>query len=251
MKIVQTIILKVLSVVVLAGGAVLVVIWFNTNAYEDLGRIFADHVWTRYGALCGLVLLILGLLGVLPLSRPRRTKNVISFEGTHGSVTIELDSVEANLGRVVSKMPVVRKIKVHVTPSEDHHRAQVDADVLMYKGASGESAREIANHIADYLMDAAINILGVEDVTQVNLNVRDIVVDAKQLSLARTRPVQDKPGETAGPAAALPAAVHGEPPYPTPEVGSIPEDTSFNAFSLSGGDTGEAKPSPSEGRSEG
>ena len=187
MRIVQTSILKLLSLIVLVGSAALVAMWLDEAVYQYVRDYGKPAFHTYYGVGAAGVLFLLAVFGALPLFKERRPKSTISFPGIHGNVTIELDSVEANLGRVVSKMPEVKKIKVKVTPSEDSHRAVVSADVLMYKGPGGASARDTANRIADFLMDTAVNILGVEEVTKVDLNVRDIIVDAKRLSVPQVR----------------------------------------------------------------
>ena len=205
MRIVQTIVVKLLSLFVIVLGSAFVVMPFSDKVTNLAWGLTSDLVWGRYGALYGLALFLLGLLGFLPLTRGERKKNVISFPGTHGEVTIELESVEATLSRFVSKMPVVKKISVRVTPSEDKRRAEVTANVWMYKGADPASAREIANRISDHLADTAVNILGVEDVTTVNLNVRGIIVN---LTPAAPAP---KLEEQATPTAAH-VAVEGETP---------------------------------------
>jgi len=228
MKTVHKIVLKVLSVLMLVGGGSLLMMRINFTTYYDMVRLFKEYFWTPYGLVLGVVLIVLGFVGLLPVSAPKRIRNTISFSGTHGDVLIELDSVEANLGRVVSKMPEVKKIKVKVTPSEDSHRAVVHSDVLMYKGASGDSAREIANRIADHLMDVAVNILGVEEVTKVDLNVRDIIIDANQLLLAQARPSPVSPEPVAAAPIEAAAATPQEGPSealissqetPAPEAG--------------------------------
>jgi len=215
MRIVQRVILKLLGLLVLIGSAVLVAMWLNEGVYRymlDYGRaVFHTH----YCVGAAVILFLLALLGLLPLSRERRPKSTICFPGIHGNVTIELDSVEANLSRVVSKMPEVKKIKVKVSPSEDNHRAVVSADVLMYKGTGSASARDTANRIGDFLMDAAVNILGVEEVTKVDLNVRDIIIDAKSLSAGHVRGPFAKHEEPPVAAILEPAADREVPRSPT------------------------------------
>ena len=209
MRIVQSVILKVLGLLVLIGSAVLVAMWFNEGVYAHVLHEGKALFHTLYGLIGGIVLFLAALVGIAPMLRTKRPKSTISFPGIRGDVTIELDSVEANLSRVVSKMPEVKKIKVKVVPSEDNRRAVVSADVLMYKGSSGASAHETANRISEFLMDAAVNILGVEEVTKVNLNVRDIIVDAKQLAAAHAREPLPKLEEPAAAVSSLALGAFG------------------------------------------
>ncbi len=213
MRIVQSVILKLLGLLVLIGSALLISMWFNEDVYVQVLQDGKALFHTLYGPVIGIVLFLVAFVGIVPVCRAKRPRSTISFPGIRGDVTIELDSVEANLSRVVSKMPEVKKIKVKVVPSEDNRRAVVSADVLMYKGSGGASAHETANRISEFLMDAAVNILGVEEVTKVNLNVRDIIVDAKQLAAAHARETLPKLEE--------PAAAVSEPPAKAGDSGAV------------------------------
>mgnify|MGYP000950549119 CR=1 FL=1 len=197
MRILQNLILKLLGLLTLVGGVGLAAMWWNEGIYALAIQHGKELFQTPYYApAAAAALIVLAFVGIMPLKKKKRPRNTISFPGIRGDVSIELDSVEANLGRVIGKMPEVKKIKVKVAPSEDNRRAVVSADVLMYKGASGVSAHEIANRIAEFLNDAAVNILGVDEVTKVNLNVRDIIVNAKQLAAVKQREAQPKLEET-------------------------------------------------------
>ena len=179
MRVLQIAIVKLLSLLTMLSGGALVAVWFSATvrALIEPYTVLEDSIWlgTRLGAILGGLIFLVGFLGLLPLMKPKRIKSTISFSGSHGEVTIQLDSVEATLARVVSKMPFVKKIWVRVIPSEDNHRAHVSADVWIYKNAESTSAREITNAIMEHLMDTAVNILGVEEITAVDVNVRGII----------------------------------------------------------------------------
>ena len=57
-------------------------------------------------------MLLLGLYGFLP-KLPRRSET-ITFAGAAGEVTIQLDTVEKGLTRVLQKMDEVKKVKIKV-----------------------------------------------------------------------------------------------------------------------------------------
>lgn len=186
MRIIQSIILKLFGLAILAGAGVFVAMRFHAPLRA---QVFAHGQWffhTHYFYIAAGLVIFFALIALMPRRR-KRVKNTISFPGIRGNVTIELDSVEANLSRIVGKMPEVKKIRIKVAPTEDNRRAVVRADVLIYKGTKATSAHEIANSIAERLNDAAVSILGVEEVTKVDLNVRDIIVDAKRLAAAQAR----------------------------------------------------------------
>ena len=218
MRTIQIIIVKLVSLLAIVAGAGIVALRLNETLLERFLNFFIEgRVWLDLGPFAGVLVLLLGLLALMPLSKPRR-KRTISFPGHHGEVTIQLDSVESTLSRVVGKMPEVKKIWVKVIPSEDNHRAQVAAEVMMYKGAQAAGAREIANRICDYLADTAVNILGVEDVTTVNLTVRGIILDIPK---PKTAPAPEpeplaEPAPPLEPAAQVPPASDHSEEFPAP-----------------------------------
>jgi len=189
MRIIQITAKKLMSLIFLLVGGLLIAMWLNDSFYMKVDNYLAtaNVSITQFGIIVGSIMAIMGLLGLFP-TKKRKRRNAITFPGTQGQITIELAPVEATLNRVVSKMPEVKKISVAVTPSEDNRRAQVDAEVWMYKGAETAGAREISNRIENHLKDTAVNILGVDDVTTVNLRVRGIIVDQ---SKAKPKPAPE------------------------------------------------------------
>ena len=214
MKMFQTIVYKILALIALGVGSVLVSAPVCPYCAALVGKVGCCPYMTYVGG----ALAIMGLIALYP-ANVRRKHKTISFPGIHGDVVIELDSVEATLNRVIGRKPEVKRIKVTVDPSEDNRKARVTADVVLYKGV-GTSAREAANRVSNYVSDAAVHILGVEDVTEINLNVRGILLDAEassqDLGLHEHHAVHaEKPAEPV-------MAVNSE-PAPEPEPEPMPE----------------------------
>ena len=197
MRTTQIVITKLLCILVFLLGIAIAVMWWRHSALSAFLHFFLTDVWRVCGLAIGVAIAFISLPALFPLRKPGR-KKTISFAGSQGQVAIELDSIEATLGRVVGKMPEVKRIAVTVVPSEDGKRAQVKADVVINKGSGPVGARVIANRISDYLAETAVDILGVEDVTTVDLNVRGIVVHPAK---AKPRPEPEAPVEleTPGP----------------------------------------------------
>ncbi len=187
MKVVHLILLKLLSLAALAGG-VLVAVTPVSVLYDSSAMRALDSTWIRIAI--GLGVAVIGLLGLIPCRR-RNKRKTISFPGTQGDVIIQLDSVEATLNRVIGRLPEVKKVAVRAVPSEDGRSVQITAEVLLYK-RTGAGARETANRVSEAIAEAAENLLGVEEVTSVDLNVRGIVVDSS--SQAAAFPEPDLPG---------------------------------------------------------
>lgn len=208
MNLLQTAIQKLVCLGVAVCGVLLIWAWYDTPDIflEDLlaevdgwrhtviRLIDTPKGWraSLFFLGGGGLLMIVGLLGLLPIRRFGTRGKVISFEGAHGNVVIQLDSVETTLNRVVGKMTEVKKITVNVVPADDNRRVRVVADVLLYKDLK-VGARETANRISQYIADTAVNILGVEEVTAVDLNVRGIIVDhiAPALPLEQEAPLPE------------------------------------------------------------
>lgn len=222
MRVLQITIVKILSLLTMLAGAILVAVTSSATVRGWLEPyvIPEGSIWlgSWLGTLLGGLVFLVGLLGLLPVVKPKRLKKTISFAGSHGEVTIQLDSVEATLARMVSRMPVVKKIWVRIIPSEDNHRARVAADVWVYKNADRTSAREITNSIMEHLMDTAVNILGVEEITAVDVNVRGII-PGKVSSSKSTNEETPKKSEIAH----APAASPPDEAVPTPADAEDPD----------------------------
>ena len=194
MRIVHIVVFKLLSLVVLAAGVLLVAMYFQAPLYEQVTAFIGER-WAQLAPVAGALLFILGLLGLLPLSRKKRP-NTISFPGEYGEVTIHLDSIEATLNRIVSKMPEVKKISVRLIPSEDSRRAEVTGSLWIYKGSEAAGVSEIVGKVQKHLRDTAINILGVEEIVMGKLDIPGIIVSvtpAKPAPAAETKEAHAMP----------------------------------------------------------
>jgi hypothetical protein len=212
MRILQKVICKLLCAGVALAG--LLVIAGHSSRVAPLftrvsSNVTSPPTWYVMATVVGIGVLffLLGVLGLLPIGKLRARRRIISFTSAHGNVVIQLDPVEATLNRVVGKMPEVKKIAVHVLPIENECKVRIRADVLLYKGL-GMSVRDISSMIAQYIGETAINLLGVNEVTTVDLNVRGIIPDQAAASQAPHR----RAGESLG--MSPPSAGH-EPAGPT------------------------------------
>lgn len=202
MRIVQLLSQRLLAAVVLLLGVLLL-----AGIFTDLSSL-VDQVTATYGGLPtlvqgairvlgGLLLAGVGLLGLMPALKSRSDRSRrISFAGAHGDVFIQLDSVENTITRVIGKMPEVNRISVQVVPSDEGRKVLIMADVIL-NNLSNIGAREAANRVSNQIMYAATHILGVDEVTGINLRVRRIAVDLKAL---KATPAALATGAVAAPA---------------------------------------------------
>ena len=217
MKTLTYLVSKLFYFLVLLAGLTFIGLWVWHKRLElpRVGAYGTLEVNTMLLLLApGVLLSILALVKLASQGGARGKVRSISYPGTYGNVVILLDSVEANLNRVIGKLREVKWISVTVIPDEEHCKARVEADVKLLKGV-GESARMTANRVSDRLAETAANLLGVDDVTRVDLTVRGIGVYGDLPEPAPSRAA--KPVEERRPAEPAPAP---EPTGVTPEVGS-------------------------------
>lgn len=227
MRVAQLVIQKLLAAAVLAAGVYIVA--------QEMGY-WADRMpiavpQSRLGAYAaGIGLAVVGLIALLPPLRLRRKTGTISFPGEHGDVLIHLDSVEANLNKVVGKRPEVKRGYVRVIPVPDKDRVRLEADVVLNKTPDA-GARELAEKLRNFIATTAANMLGIDEIATVDLNVRGIVVDkgAVRAMAATDEPIARpaaKPEEPAAPVTPEPSVEETAAPEPEPEPEPLPEPES-------------------------
>ncbi|MFP4191678.1 MAG: hypothetical protein ACLFU6_06355, partial [Candidatus Hydrogenedentota bacterium] len=148
--------------------------------------------------IIGLPLTVFAVMGLLPANGIGRGRKRIIVPGAHGRVAIQLRSVEESLNRMASMLPEVNYIRVQVYPSKDSRRAAIRGEVYLRTSSQG-SAAETANRVSDTLANTALNILGIEEVTDISLDVRSIIIDGDESRLMNEAlPSDEEEEETSG-----------------------------------------------------
>ncbi len=128
-----------------------------------------------------IIAFVFGAYGLFPrISKWKKSKR-ISYDGPHGLVQIELDTVEQSLNRVLVRMPEVKKIDVHVEPRDGGRSALIKADAVL-QHQPGQNARAIAGLVSDYIAETATKMLGLEELATIELNVKAINVNTRKSS---------------------------------------------------------------------
>ena len=125
--------------------------------------------------------IVFGIYGFVPRSTKWRKPKRISYDGPHGLVQIQLDTVEESLNRVLARMPEVKKIDVKVEPREGGRSALIKADTVLQHQA-GQNARAIAGLVSDYIAETATKMLGLEELATIELNIIGINVNSRKSS---------------------------------------------------------------------
>ena len=193
-------ILKLLSLVVLCIGLIsgayaiglTVVTDYLAQLPEQLGTLKGQlpDQWKMLGGLLELKILwligsvaaiVFGIYGLIPRFSKWRKPKKIAYEGPHGQVQIELDTVESSLNNVLSRMPEVKKIDVVVEPRDGGRSALIRANAVL-QHQPGQNARAIAGLVSDYIAETATKMLGLEELATIELNIKGINVNSRKSS---------------------------------------------------------------------
>ena len=164
--------------VMLAAG-VLLSMYPIGELYEEFARLVSKVGYPECARpAIGSIIAALALLALLPLYPKRRKRKSISFEGTHGEVTIEVHPVESTLERVTSRLKEVKSIRIRIKPLEGQ-AVRVTATAILLKDGDGD-ARQVTARVNSYIQAHTRKILGVPDV-EVKLKVDRFIINMKTL----------------------------------------------------------------------
>jgi uncharacterized alkaline shock family protein YloU len=180
MKLVQAILLRAIAAGLVLMG-LLLLIFRVSELYEVIVAYLPDSAMLRI--LIGAAVMALGILSLWPFGAMRARGRRIEFQDRHGSTTFQLDTVEASLAKQMARLPGVRKPVIRLEPDEAGQRVQVKAEMTLIK-AAGESARELTQRVTEAISSQVKSILGVDEVTGIDLEVRDIQVEGEGAAAA-------------------------------------------------------------------
>jgi len=184
MRTVQTILLKLICVALLAAGVVLFFYPIG-QVYQLAATYLPDWDWLRR-----LVAILVGLIafwGLIPLPRRRYTGKTLTLPDAEGITTIRLGSIEKTLEGELAKQPEVKRIAIHIEPADDERRVRITADIVLKKPPATVT-RDVAAGLKTYIAQQAREILGREEVVGVDLNIERIVVERRRGEVVEEAP---------------------------------------------------------------
>lgn len=176
MRIVQRVFLYVVSFFLILAGIAIAMYPYNPQVAEFAQAIAGKPMNCLF---VGIVVAALGLFTVIPFDLFRRKGRSISFAGPTGTVSIQIDSFEVSLRKTIAKLPMVKRVNVHVTPKDNDRKVGVKADVSLKKPAE-TSTRETAERLREFIDKVSRQILGADEVISVDVNVEDVLIDPSQ-----------------------------------------------------------------------
>lgn len=173
MKFLQTLVLKLLCLALLALGVLLVL--YNSSYLYDVATSYIDGSSIRNDlarVIVGVLIVLVALFGLLPI-RKRRGKS-ITFPDEQGETTIRLGPIERTLGKEVSRRREVKKLNLHFEPADDKRRVLVEAKAVIRKSPD-TATRDVYRTMKAIILQEARNMLGTDTVIGVNLDIEGIV----------------------------------------------------------------------------
>lgn len=161
----------VIASVIIAVG-VLVILFERDRLIAEADQIYAQFMevatpipieGVEYRHVFGGVIVLVGLTLLWMVLVPKRRPRSVSFIGTHGEVTIELEPVEATLERVAMKLPEVKNISIALRPLEGNGRIKVEGVAILEKSAD-DDARMITARVQNFLQIHTRKIVGLQEV---------------------------------------------------------------------------------------
>ena len=161
----------VYAIIVIAIG--LLLYRFSIDEIVQLGYGYYEQIIVQVPAIpyenlnyrqcIGIVIAVYGIIKLWMGLTPKNHVRSVTFMGTHGEVTIELEPVENTLQRVAMKLPEVKNISLKLIPLESNGRILVDAVAILEKSAD-DDARMITARVHNFLQIHTRKIVGLQDV---------------------------------------------------------------------------------------
>ncbi len=186
MRILQTIIQKLACIALLAGGAAIAVFSLSGLYQTIVAQLPQPNPMLRIAIGC--VAAALAIFALLPLGNRRRRSRELRFNDDTGPVTIQLDPIATTLNKTFTKIPVVKKGTVHLTPTKAADKANVHADVHLLNPADA-SVRETSTQLKTYLDELARRVIGAEEIGEVSVNIVNTESAAQPAAEMQSPPV--------------------------------------------------------------
>lgn len=219
--------MKIVCLLVLLGGVYMLGLVLDVEYMQQAQGYVLDN-WPVQedgtlnlrmpGIVAGVLLVLVGLYGFLP-KMPSRKGGTITFTGANGDIVLQLKPIQKVLLKMMRRMPEVYSIKLQVRPDKDGKRALITADVVL-KNCAALGARHCAKIVAECISSTARNMLGLAELSAVQVNVAGIHLDAaatgkqirEQLALR-----QSEEGSAPAEAKSDPAPADAASEAPTPD----------------------------------
>lgn len=155
--IIGTVIIGMLLILSVSG-------WYGLR--ENLDLAAADLFNSPTGIWTGMIMILLGLLFLSFRVKAGRSARSISFDNPEGEVTISIKAIEDFVKRVGSEFSQVLELNPTILPSNGGVKISAETTLI-----AGTNVPRLAESIQSNIKIKMQNILGIENVTGVELHV--------------------------------------------------------------------------------
>ena len=138
--------------------------WYGLR--ENLDLAAADVLNSPTGIWTGIVMILLGLLFLSFRVKAGRAARSISFDNPEGEVTISIKAIEDFVKRVGQEFPQVLELNPTILPSNGGVKISAETTLI-----AGTNVPRLAERIQSNIKTKMQNILGIENVTGVEVHV--------------------------------------------------------------------------------
>ena len=178
MRIVQRVLLYLVSLAIIAGGLTLFV-YPTSELYQLIvNRLPHGQAWLlRYTLGCAAF--AFGVFTLIPFEMFARKRRSISFPAEKGRTVIELHWFEDALKKTLVKLPIVKRADILVTPVDKDTKVKIEIKVFLSK-SEDESTRDASDRLQKFADEAARSILGPNEVKSLEVHITNVQVDVKK-----------------------------------------------------------------------
>lgn len=142
--------------------------WYGLK--ENIELTINEQLNSPAGIWTGLVLILFGLLFLSIRLRAGKTERSISFDNPEGEVTIAVKAIEDFVKRVGQEFSQVIEMSPLVMAARDGIKVKVKTQLV-----AGSNVPRLAESIQHTIKGRMQNILGIENITMVEVNVSKLV----------------------------------------------------------------------------
>lgn len=142
--------------------------WYGIR--EDIELTINTQLNSPTGVWTGLVFVLFGLLFLSIRIKAGRSERNISFDNPEGEVTISIKAIEDFVKRVGQEFSQVIEMTPAIMAVRDGIKVKVKASLV-----AGSNVPRLAESIQHTIKSRMQNILGIENITMVEVNVSKLI----------------------------------------------------------------------------
>lgn len=137
---------------------------------ENIELFVNEQLNSPTGIWTGLILVMLGLLFLSMRIKAGRSARSISFDNPEGEVTISVKAIEDFVKRVGQEFSQVIEMTPAILPARDGIKIKIKTVLV-----AGSHVPRLAEGIQNTIKSRMQNVLGIENVTKVEINISKLV----------------------------------------------------------------------------